>query len=47
MSTQEITSTDNPKKVSTSLVDRQYTLWQILGIWLAVGAPMWMLGWVA
>ena len=25
----------------------QYTLWQILGIWLAGGAPMWILGWVA
>jgi hypothetical protein len=25
----------------------QYTLWQIFGIWLAAGAPMWLLGWVA
>jgi membrane protease YdiL (CAAX protease family) len=25
----------------------QYALWQILGIWLAAGAPMWILGWVA
>ena len=25
----------------------QYTLWQVLGIWLAAGAPMWLLGWVA
>lgn len=24
----------------------QYTLWQILGIWLAAGAPMWVLGWL-
>ena len=24
----------------------QYTLWQILAIWLAAGAPMWILGWV-
>ena len=24
----------------------QYTLWQILGIWLAGGAPMWILGWL-
>lgn len=23
----------------------QYTLWQILGIWLAGGLPMWLLGW--
>ena len=36
MSTQEITSKKN-----------QYTLWQIFGIWLAAGAPMWLLGWVA
>ncbi len=24
----------------------QYTLWQILSIWLAAGAPMWILGWL-
>jgi membrane protease YdiL (CAAX protease family) len=36
MSTQEITSRKD-----------QYTLWQILGIWFAAGAPMWFLGWVA
>ena len=36
MSTKEITSEKN-----------QYTLWQIFGIWLAAGAPMWLLGWVA
>jgi membrane protease YdiL (CAAX protease family) len=24
----------------------QYVLWQILGIWLMAGAPMWLLGWV-
>jgi membrane protease YdiL (CAAX protease family) len=24
----------------------QYSLWQILGIWLAAGAPMWILGWL-
>ena len=24
----------------------QYTLWQVLGIWLAAGAPMWILGWL-
>jgi len=23
-----------------------YTLWQIIGIWLAAGAPMWVLGWL-
>jgi membrane protease YdiL (CAAX protease family) len=36
MSAQKITSKQD-----------QYTLWQILGIWLAGGAPMWLLGWVA
>ena len=35
MSTREITSRND-----------QYTLWQILWIWLSVGAPMWLLGWV-
>lgn len=25
----------------------QYTLWQMVGIWLCGGAPMWLLGWVA
>jgi len=35
MSTQETSTKD------------QYKLWQILGIWLAAGAPMWLLGWVA
>ena len=24
----------------------QYTLWQIIGLWLAAGAPMWILGWL-
>lgn len=24
----------------------QYTLWQILGIWMAGGAPIWILGWL-
>src|ERR1700752_3794312 len=24
----------------------QYTPWQIIGIWLAAGAPMWVLGWL-
>ena len=25
----------------------QYRLWKIISIWLAAGAPMWLLGWVA
>ncbi|HSL45111.1 MAG TPA: type II CAAX endopeptidase family protein [Anaerolineales bacterium] len=24
----------------------QYTIWQIIGIWLAAGTPMWVLGWL-
>jgi uncharacterized protein len=24
----------------------QYSIWQIIGIWLAAGAPMWILGWL-
>ena len=27
-------------------VKDQYALWQIIGIWLAAGAPMWLLGWI-
>ena len=47
MSTQEITSTNKLQKVSINYKKDEYTLWQILGIWLAAGAPMWLLGWVA
>jgi membrane protease YdiL (CAAX protease family) len=46
MSTQTITSTNNVQELSTS-VKNQYTLPQILAIWFAAGAPMWILGWVA
>jgi membrane protease YdiL (CAAX protease family) len=46
MSTQEMTSTNNLKELSTTNKN-QYTLWQILGIWLAAAAPMGLLGWVA
>ena len=45
MSTQEITSTKNLLGLSTS-AKNQYALWQILGIWLAGGAPLWIIGWV-
>jgi len=34
-------------KLSIKYEKDQYALWQILGIWLATGAPMWLLGWVA
>ena len=46
MSTQEITSTNNLQELSNSEKKDQYTLWQIIGVWLAAGAPMWLLGWV-
>lgn len=45
MSTQEITSGNNIQELSTS-AKNQYALWQILGIWLMAGAPMWILGWI-
>jgi membrane protease YdiL (CAAX protease family) len=46
MPTQEITSMDNLRELSINSKKDQYTLWQVLGIWLAAGAPMWLLGWV-
>lgn len=46
MTTQELASTNNAQSVSAAATD-QYTLPQILGIWFAAGAPMWILGWVA
>ena len=45
MSSQEITSTNQTQEASVS-VKKQYALWQILGIWLVGGAPMWILGWL-
>ena len=47
MSTQEITTGNKLQELSVSAGKGQYTLWQILGIWFAAGAPMWLLGWVA
>lgn len=47
MSTQELTSTNKLQEPSTNTWKGQYTLRQIIGIWLAAGAPMWILGWVA
>jgi len=47
MSTQEVISTNNLQKLSTNSRKGQYTIWQTLGIWLAAGAPMWLLSWVA
>ena len=45
MSTQEMTSTNNVQGLSTS-AKNQYTLWQILGIWLAGGILLWIFGWL-
>jgi uncharacterized protein len=46
MSTQEMTSAKELREVSPA-AENQYALWQIIGIWLMAGAPMWLLGWVA
>ena len=46
MSTQTI-STNTTQEYSANREQGQYTVWQILSIWLAAGAPMWLLGWVA
>ena len=45
MSTQEKTSANQIQMASTS-PQKQYALWQIIGIWLAAGAPTWLLGWL-
>lgn len=47
MTTQELTATHNLPGLAHGKQQEQYTLWQILGIWLAAGAPMWLLSWVA
>ena len=47
MSTREITSTNHLQTLSIPSTKDQYTLWQILGIWLVGSAPTWLLGWVA
>jgi membrane protease YdiL (CAAX protease family) len=39
--------TNNLTTLATTYKKEQYSLWQILGIWLVAGAPMWLLGWVA
>lgn len=46
MSTQAITSMNKPQELSANYERSQYTLWQILGIWLTGSAPMWILSWV-
>ncbi len=46
-----ITNQYNPTRENDRLALKQekgqYKLWQILTIWLAAGAPMWLLSWVA
>lgn len=49
MSIQEINPTTSLQTAATTTAaDRQaqYTVWQILAVWLAAGVPMWLLGWV-
>lgn len=45
MSTRTI-SANTMQEHSTSREDYQYTLWQIIGIWLAGGALLWFFAWV-
>lgn len=45
MSTQEMDATNNVQGLSTS-AKKQYALWQIIGIWLAGGTPLWIFGWL-
>jgi len=45
MFTKEVISKNNPQNLSAPSKN-QYALWQIVGIWLAAGAPMWLLGWL-
>lgn len=46
MSAQVLTSTHNLQEMAVDYQKNQYTLWQILGIWLAGGAPLWIFGWL-
>lgn len=46
MSTRVITSENDLQELSTSYWYDQYTLWQILSIWLVGSAPIWVLAWV-
>ena len=46
MSTQEMISRNTIQDLSTNSTKTQYTLWQILGIWLAGGAPIWIIAWL-
>jgi len=48
--TTTVVNQNNPTQEKDRLVVEkekgQYSLWQILSVWLAAGAPMWVLGWL-
>jgi hypothetical protein len=46
MSTQETAITESLQEIPGARLKSQYTVLQILGIWLAGGAPLWIFGWV-
>lgn len=46
MSTQDIASMNKPQELSMNSEKSQYTLGQIVDIWLAGGAPLWILAWL-
>ena len=46
MSTQIITSKNKPQELSMNYEKDQYSLGQIVTIWLISSAPMWLLAWV-
>jgi membrane protease YdiL (CAAX protease family) len=46
MSTGTLASTNTLQERSTTDENGQYTLWQMLGIWLVGGAPIWILAWL-
>ncbi|HEY5730777.1 MAG TPA: CPBP family intramembrane glutamic endopeptidase [Anaerolineales bacterium] len=46
MSTQEKTAINNLQTYSMSYAQGQYTIWQILGIWLLATIPMGILSWI-
>jgi membrane protease YdiL (CAAX protease family) len=46
MSTRVTTSTNKLQKLAVNSEKDQYTLWQILGLWVAVSAPMGILTWI-
>lgn len=47
MTAHKMMVTNERQAFSRSDKQGQYTSWQILGIWVAAGAPMWLLGWGA